>query len=414
MTLANRWRKAVGKLPGVKQLTFAAEAAGGQGEPVNIQITAQQPGDLRRAADEAKAELTKFKGIYDIRDNLNDGQKEIKLTIKPRGEALGLTQLELGRQVRAAFFGAEAQRVQRERDDVRVMIRYPREERAAISNLENLRIRTPDGREVPFSEVAEAEFGLGYASILRVDRNRVVNVLADADKVNADLEAVKRELTQRILPDIQRKYPGLSYTLEGESKETADTYASLILSGALVMLGMYAMLAIPFKSYLQPVIIMLVIPFGLVGAVLGHVLLGKPLSMLSFFGIIALSGVVVNDSLVLVDYINKQRKAGRPQLEVVREGGVARFRAILLTSLTTFVGLLPILFEKSLQAQFLIPMAISLSFGIIFATFITLILVPAVYIILEDIKFAAISSWRWFWGLDRQPEVKTINVSRQT
>ncbi|MEO0794204.1 MAG: efflux RND transporter permease subunit [Verrucomicrobiota bacterium] len=396
--LANRWREEVGQIPGLKEISFEATAAGGAGEPVDIQISGGTLAELRQVANEVKEVLRNYDGIFDIRDNLADGQKEIQLKIKPSAEALGLTQASLGQQVRSAFFGAEAQRVQRGRDDVRVMVRYPREERESVGNLEQMRIRTPDGREVPFSEVAEIEVGLGYAAINRVERERVVNIFADADKGRIDLEAVKDKLQEDVLPKVIEKYDGVTFTFEGESKEVEEGNRSLMTSTLLVFFVMYALLAIPFKSYLQPLIVMMVIPFGLVGAVWGHVLMGHNLSRLSFFGIIALAGVVVNDSLVLVDYINRQRAKGVPLLDAVWEAGAARFRPILLTSLTTFCGLMPILFEKSLQAQFLIPMAISLSFGILFATFITLLLVPATYLILEDIKRAAVISWRWFWG----------------
>lgn len=403
--IAKRWREKLGELPGIKEISFEATAAGGQGEPIDIQLTGHSLEQLRTVANEVKEALRNFNGVFDVRDNLADGQKEIQLNIKPSAEALGLTQLQLGEQVRAAFFGAEAQRVQRGRDDIRVMVRYPREERESVGNLERMRIRTADGREVPFSEVAEAEVGLGYAAINRENRRRVVNVYADADKDRIDLEAVKHTLREETLPEIMSHYKGVNFIFKGEDEEVRETNTSMISSGILVMFVMYALLAIPFKSYLQPLIVMLVIPFGLVGAVGGHVLMGHPISMLSIFGIIALSGVVVNDSLVLVDYINQQRKSGVTLLDAVWESGAARFRPILLTSLTTFCGLMPILFEKSLQAQFLIPMAISLSFGILFATFITLLLVPAIYLFLEDFKRACRVTWDWLLG--RNPEWET-------
>ncbi len=384
--LAQRWRETVGTIPGVKELTFNATAAGGQGEPVNIQLSGKSFAQLREVANVLKAELRNYEGIFDIRDNLADGQQEIQLKIKPGAEVLGLSQADLGRQVRQAFYGEEAQRVQRGRDDIRVMVRYPRAERESVGDLEDMRIRTPDGREVPFSAVAEAEVGLGYAAINRVDRQRVVNVLADADKDHIDLEAVKRDLEEDVLPGLLAKYPGVRATFEGESRQVQEGNDALKGSMLLVAFVMYALLAVPFRSYLQPFIVMAVIPFGLVGAVWGHVLLGHPISRLSIFGIIALSGVVVNDSLVLVDFINRRRREGVPLVEAVWNSGGDRFRPILLTSLTTFMGLLPILFETSLQAQFLIPMAISLSFGVLFATFITLLLVPVIYLVLEDIK----------------------------
>ncbi|GHC02502.1 efflux RND transporter permease subunit [Cerasicoccus arenae] len=407
--LANRWRDQLGQIPGIKDITFEATAAGGAGEPIDIQLTGQSLEQLRIVANEVKEALRNFDGVFDIRDNLADGQKEIQLKIKPSAEALGLTQAQLGQQVRAAFFGEEAQRVQRGRDDIRVMVRYPREDRESVGNLEQMRIRTADGREVPFTEVAEAKVGLGYAAINRENRQRIVNVYADADKEQIDLEAVKSKLDKEVLPGIIANYEGVGYVFKGEAKEVKEGNESMLSSMLLVLFVMYALLAIPFKSYLQPAIVMFVIPFGLVGAVWGHVIMGHPISQLSNFGIIALAGVVVNDSLVLVDYINGQRKLNVPLLEAVWESGAARFRPILLTSLTTFCGLLPILFERSLQAQFLIPMAISLSFGILFATFITLLLVPAVYLILEDIKHIWTTTMHWMMGHPQETKATPVN-----
>lgn len=397
VTMANKWRDSIGNLPGIKELTFDAEAAGGQGSPIDVQVTSRNPEDLRAIANAIKSELESYQGVFDIRDNLKDGQREIKLNLKPEAEVLGLTQQDLGRQVRAAFFGLEAQRVQRGRDDVRVMVRYPRDQRESIADLENLRIRTPDGREVPFYEVAEADIGTGFAEITRVDRNRVVNIRADINKddPSVDQQLIQLDLIEEKLPVIMANYPGARYVMEGEFAETQEGNESLYTSLIAALFVMYAMLAIPFKSYLQPLIIMSVIPFGLVGAIFGHWLLGFPLSRLSMFGLVALTGVVVNDSLVLVDFINRRVRDGMPILEAVRDAGARRFRPIMLTTLTTFCGLAPILFETSLQAQFLIPMAVSLSFGIVFATTITLLLVPSLYLILEDIKRICGISWRW-------------------
>lgn len=405
VVFANRWREKIGIIPGVKELTFNAVAAGGQGSPVDVQVSGGTLDDLRNFANDLKAKLAEYDGIYDIRDNLSDSQKEIQLDIKPSAEVLGLSLGQLGRQVRQAFFGEEAQRIQRGRDDIRVMIRYPEEERRSLGNLEDMRIRAPDGREVPFSEVAEAELGRGYAAITRVDRERVVNIFADADKDRIDLNAVNRDLREEIVPELLEKYPSLRASFEGEQREVRESNNVLLSNALLVLFVVYALLAIPFRSYLQPLIVMVVIPYGLCGAVGGHVIMGlfredgMPISRLSMFGMLALAGVVVNDSLVLVDYINRQRKKGIPLKDAVWESGAARFRPILLTSLTTFAGLSPILLEKSLQAQFLIPMAVSLSFGIVFATFITLILVPAIYLILEDIV-----------DLFRRPENKSLPV----
>ena len=247
-----------------------------------------------------------------------------------------------------------------------------------------MRIRTPSGAEVPFSVAAHAEVGRGFASIQRKDRQKVVNVTADVDVKTANANEIIANLTANVLPEILADHPRVGYSLEGEQREQAETMSGLGGSFLFAMMMVYILLAIPFKSYTQPLIVMSAIPFGIVGAVWGHVILGMNLTMLSMFGVVALTGVVVNDSLVMVDFINKMRDGGRPITEAIREAGAQRFRPILLTSVTTFLGLTPILLEKSLQAQFLIPMAVSLGFGVLFATFITLMLVPVLYLILDD------------------------------
>jgi multidrug efflux pump subunit AcrB len=309
---------------------------------------------------------------------------------------VGLTLSDLARQVRQAFYGEEAQRIQRGRDDVRVMVRYPEGQRRSLGDLENLRIRTPAGGQAPFATVAEAQFGRGYAAIRRVDRARAINVTAETDPAKADPNRITAELRASFLPQLKAKYPGLRYTFEGERREQRDTMGGLLRGFAIAMFLIYALLAVPLRSYLQPLIIMSAIPFGLIGAVLGHILLGMDLTILSMFGTVALAGVVVNDNLVLVDYVNRRRRAGAPLLQAVRESGAARFRPILLTSMTTFAGLTPLMLEKSVQAQFLIPMGVSLAFGVMFATMISLLLVPSLYVILEDVKalLARVTGWR--------------------
>lgn len=394
--LANRWRELIGPIPGVKELSFSANAAGAAGSPVDIQLAGRDFDALQSAADAIKAKLATYDGLFDIVDNYSSGKREIQLDILPSAEPLGLRQSDLGRQVRAAFYGIEAQRIQRGRDDIKVMVRYPPDERRSVANLADLRIRIPGGGEVPFDEVADFEITDGYSAITRVDRRRVINITADADKSVADLGLIKADLsgesddagTSGFLDQIVTEYPGVTWSFEGEAREQADIFKSLQQMTLIALFIIYALLAIPLKSYMQPVIVMVVIPFGLIGAIGGHIIMGQPMSILSVLGFVALAGVVVNDSLVLVDFINQERAAGKPLRDAIEEAGSLRFRPIILTSLTTFAGLLPILFEKSLQAQFLIPMAISLSFGVLFATFITLLLVPAFYTILEDLREA--------------------------
>lgn len=405
MDVVREWRQMIGNIPGAQELNFRAEIGRG-GSPLDIQLTGPSFADLAKAADEVKVLLANYPAVYDIADTYQDGKPEIKLRIKPEAEALGLTMSDLATQARQAFFGAEAQRIPRGREDVRVMVRYPREERSSLSSLENMRIRTPDGREVPFASVADAEMGRSFSTITRIDRNRTVNVTADADKETVNLDTIKRDLATA-LPDVVSKYPGMRFSFEGEAREQADSFDSVFYGSIAVLFIIYALLAIPFRSYIQPLIVMSVIPFGIAGAILGHIIMGLSMSMMSIFGMLALTGVVVNDSLVLVDYINRKRNDGESLFVSVRSAGVARFRAIILTSLTTFAGLLPLMFEKSTQAQFLIPMGVSLGWGVLLGTFVTLILVPINYLILEDLKRFARNYWHWQIGRAPQPEAST-------
>ncbi len=383
--VVERWRELVGTVPGAQELAFTSSLFS-PGEPINVQFAGPTMEVLAAAADRLKAALGEFDGVYDIADSYQAGKQELKLRIEPQGESVGLSLQDLGRQVRQAFFGEEAQRIQRGRDDVRVMARYPESERTTLSTLEEMRVRTPDGGEVPFGAVADATLGRGFAAITRVDRQRAINVTAEVDDTKANANEVLAALEKDVIPTLLAEYPGLSYSLEGQGREQADTVGGLVRGFGVALIAIYALIAIPFKSYAQPLIVMSAIPFGLVGAIWGHVLMGLDLTVLSMFGIVALSGVVVNDSIVLVDYINQRRKEGGSVDQAVHEAGVARFRAVMLTSLTTFAGLTPLILERSVQAQFLIPMAVSLGFGVVFSTFITLVLVPSGYLVLEDIK----------------------------
>jgi multidrug efflux pump subunit AcrB len=286
--------------------------------------------------------------------------------------------------VRHAFYGAEALRLQRGQDEVKVMVRYPESDRKSLGTVEAMRIRTPEGNEVPFHQVAEVKMEQGYVTIERAQRRQVIKVTADADETETNAYEVRQHLENNFLPQLQQRYLGLRYTIEGEGKEQRDSMADVIRGFAIALLAIYALLAIPFKSFSQPLIVMAAIPFGIVGAVVGHLLMGFNLSLMSTFGMVGLAGVVVNDSLVLIDAANRRRRQGIGIVEAVSQAGALRFRAIILTSLTTFAGLSPMIMERSLQAQFLIPMAISLGFGVLFATLITLLLIPCGYLILED------------------------------
>lgn len=382
--LVRAWRRAIGEIPGAKELTYRAEIGRG-GDPIDVQLTGQDFTMLAEIAAAVREQLHQYPGVYDIRDSFEDGKPEIKLTVRPEAELLGLSTTELGRQVRQAFFGAEAQRIQRGRDDVRVMVRYPEAERRDLGSLDTMRIRTADGTQVPFGNVAAVDMGHGFSSIRRIDRQRIVSVTADLDKKTTDARTIARDL-RHFMDELLVKYPGVRYSLEGEQREQGETFGSLISGTIFTFFAIYTLLAIPFRSYIQPVLVLMVIPFSVVGALLGHMVMGLNLSIMSLMGMLALAGVVVNDSLVLVDWINRKRREGMTLDEALRTAGGARFRPILLTSLTTFAGLTPLLLEKSTQAQFLIPMAVSLGFGILYATFLTLLLIPTGYRILEDAR----------------------------
>jgi multidrug efflux pump subunit AcrB len=381
--LTRRWREATGEIVGAEELSFSSELIG-RAMPIHLELRGRDLDELRAAAARLRGALARYPGVIDIRDSFRGGMQELEIEILPSAEALGLSVADLGRQVRQAFFGHEAQRVQRGRDDVPVMVRYPSDERRSLADLERMRIRTGDGSAVPFSAVARATLGDGYASIQRVGRRRVVTVSADVDTDVGNGNQIVAALRRAELPEIQAAHPGVEFAFEGEQREQSEFLSSLARGWLMALLAIYGLLAVPLRSYSQPLIIMSAIPFGLIGAVWGHVLMGYDFSMLSVIGIVALSGVVVNDSLVLVDYVNRRRREGAGLRQALVDAGSARFRAILLTSLTTFAGLTPLMIEQSVQARMLIPMGISLAFGVIFATLITLVLVPCTYLILED------------------------------
>lgn len=382
--LLRLWREAAGQIPGAEELSFNASLLRA-GAPLAIQLDGASLLELRSAARELKERLAVYPGVVDLSDSFRGGKQELELTLLPTARALGLTLQDLARQVRQAFYGLEVQRFQRGRDEVRVMVRYPAARRRSLGDLEHMMIRTTDGAAVPFAAVAQATLTEGYATIKRKDGRRIVTVTADVDNEVANANEIVADL-KRHLPELVREYPGILFSFEGEQRDQNEFLTSLGRGWAMALVAIYALLAVPLRSYVQPFIIMTAIPFGLVGAVWGHVLMGHDFSMFSVIGIVALSGVVVNDSLVLVDWINRERQRGAPLASAIREAGIARFRAILLTSLTTFAGLSPLLLEESVQAQMLIPMAISLAFGVMFATAITLFLVPSAYLILEDAR----------------------------
>jgi len=388
--LVNEWRKLIGTVPGAESLTYRAEIGRG-GDPVDIRMGANDIADLSAMADQVRKHLKTYPTLFDITDNLSDGKEELHVELTQQAYALGLTRGDIIRQVRQNFFGIEVQRVQRGRDEVSVYVRLPKDERTSISNLRNVQITTSAGL-VPLNEVAYLVPSRGASAIYRINQQRTVSVTADMDKVATNMTVLQRSLTT-FMDELVSLYPGSSYTLEGEAREQQESFASLTIGLVFVFFAIYALLAIPFRSYLQPLIVMSVIPFGAIGALVGHWLMGIDLTIMSLLGLLALVGVIVNDSLVLVEYSNRRKVELRKTMgafdaveEAVRTAGVARFRPVALTSMTTFLGLMPLLFEKAVQAQFLIPMAVSLGFGILFGTLITLIMVPVNIMLLEDVK----------------------------
>ncbi len=382
--IANRWRSKVGDVPGVESIVFTSNVVR-MGANIDIQLAHEDFGVLDIASERIKEALAQYPGVGDIEDNYFKGKRELKFRLTPEARTLGVTEEGLGRQVRGAFYGAEALRFQRGRNEVKVVVRYPEEDRKSLWDLKSMRIRTPDGGELPLTRAAYITEGRGFSEINRTDRKRVINVTASVDDKTANAEEILFDLKQGILSRLANDYPGLAFDMGGEEKERIESMGSMVQGFMLALLAMYALLAIPFKSYSQPLLIMAAIPFGMVGAVAGHLIMGFKLSILSIFGIVALSGVVVNDSLLLIDKMNRNRRQGTELFQSVIDGCKRRFRPILLTSLTTFFGLMPMIMETSVQAQFLIPMAISLAFGILFATGITLLLIPSLYLVLEDV-----------------------------
>ena len=381
--LTRRWRKKVGGVPGAESVTFRSEIHGA-GNPVEIHLSLDNHDQLVEAADALKLELQRYPGVFDVSDSFLPGKREMQLKLKPAARSLGLTLEDLARQVRHAFYGIEALSLQRGKDEISVMVRYPESERRSLGAVEQMRIRTPAGIEVPFSQVAQVKFEKGYATIERAQRRRVIKVTADVNDAVTNANEVRTSLQESFLPRLKSQYAGLRYSIEGEGKEQKESLADVMNAFAIALFGIYALLAIPFKSFSQPFVVMAAIPFGFVGALIGHLIMGFNISLLSLFGMVGLAGVVVNDALVLVYTANRMRREGKSVRHAVINAGCLRFRAIMLTSLTTFAGLSPMLLERSVQAQFLIPMAISLGFGVLFGTFVTLLLIPCGYMMLED------------------------------
>ena len=383
--LTQFWRERVGPIPGLESLRFESDRGGpGRGAALTIELSHRDIDVLDRAGEALAATLADFSNVKDIDDGYTPGKRQLDYSLTEDGHSLGLTQQALARQLRSAFYGAEAVRQQRGRNEVRVKVRLPREQRVRQYDLEQLLIRTPQGTYVPLSQIAQVNSGRAYTTITRRNGRRTVTVTANVEPISQTSQ-IQATLNSEVLPQLAKDFPGLSYAWEGRQQDMMESTKSLLVGLFFALFAIYVLLAVPFGSYYQPIIVMIAIPFGIVGAVLGHMLMGYSLSLMSMMGIVALCGVVVNDSLILIDYTNRLRREGISSLEAIYQAGKRRFRPILLTTLTTFGGLSPMIFETSRQARFMIPMAISLGFGILFATSITLVLVPCLYIIAEDV-----------------------------
>ena len=400
--IADKWREKTGSVTDAVELQFTTATFSG-GDALALQLKGRDIEQLKRAALYLRTELARYPGVMDLTDSFRAGKQEVKLDILPEAKPLGLTLNDLARQVRQAFYGEEAQRIQRGTDDVRVMVRYPEKERQSLGNLENMRIRTSENIEVPFSTVAKVIYGDGFSAINREDQQRVIDVKGDVNRSIVTPEEIMAAVEKAVCAKgtsfssresrcYNADFPGVAFKISGEQQERNKALGSMIATVPLALMIIFALLAVPLRSYMQPLVIMSVIPFGAVGAIVGHYIMGWDLTFFSLLGIIALSGVVVNASLVLVDYINRQRREGIPIFEAVSTAGVVRFRPIILTSVTTFVGLVPLMTDNDPETFMFIPMAISLAFGVLFATVITLFLVPSLYLMLDD--------WLRFWGLN--------------
>jgi multidrug efflux pump subunit AcrB len=403
--LADLWRKAIPDYPGVKSLAIDDNFFGGGRDDgdVGFRLESLDDAQLLAAAEEIKTKLKSLKGVGDVNDSRQTSAKEVQLSLKPLAHSLGLTLAEIASQVSYSFYGLEAQRILRDSEEVKVMVRYPLDQRSSVGHVDDVMIQAPNGAELPLSELADIILTDGVTRIRRESGNRTINVWASVDSEQVEPFEIAKDVRDNFIPKLLRQYPLVKSEVSGSIQEEMDSADDQLRDFVISLMVIFSLLAIPLKSYSQAIMIMVVIPFGVIGAVFGHFMLGMDLSALSVMGILAASGVVVNDSLVMVDYVNNSRKRGVPLKEAVMHAGTKRFRAIMLTSITTFIGLVPIIFfETSAQAQIVIPMAVSLSFGVLFATIVTLIFIPSLYVIIEDL--------RDFFRRKKTPELNTNEV----
>ncbi len=408
------WEDEIGVIPGAVSLTIESGESGPGGAPIEVWLQGNDMDEILAASEELKAKLATYDGVYQIQNDFRPGKNEIKLSLKPEARTLGFTVADLARQVQAGYFGEQAIRLQRGRDDVRVRVRYPLEERNRMAEFERMRVRTPRGHEVPLLSMADIEFGPGYSVIRRVDGLRRVKVTAEVNNAKANANEILGELRAGFFRELQIAHPGLRLALEGEQRDMNESFDSLYVTYPLALLGIYIIIATIFRSYIQPIVIMVTVPFGVVGAILGHLLLGFDLSIMSLFGMVAVSGVVVNDAIVLIECINNYIAGGEPFYQAICKGAARRFRAIFLTTVSTVGGLTPLILEPDLQAQFLIPMGISLAAGVAFATLLTLFLIPCLLCVLNDGRCLVFWMTKGYWPAPEAVEparLRTLAVS---
>ncbi len=373
------WRELVGAIPGAERVQFENMQVGPGGKPIEFKLLGNDQEMLASAVEDVKLKLANYTGVYDVGDGDEVGKWEVNLKILPHAQAMGITLDDLSSTVRAAYYGEEVMRLQRGRHEIKLMVRYPEADRHSLAGFQEIRVRTPDGSEIPLTELAEQTLQRQSSEIVRINQQRAITVEANLNEDVANAAEVVADLQTKFMPSLFEKYPGVSVRWEGQKEQTEESMTSLMNGFIVAMFGIFMLLTLLFRSYAQPLIILAVIPFGLVGAVFGHLIMGMPLTIFTLFGVVALSGVVVNDSIVLIDFINKHRDKGASLQEALVNAGCRRFRPVMLTSITTIAGLLPILVERSMQAQLLMPMATAISFGLAFATLWVLLLVPLMY-----------------------------------
>ncbi|MCK5069310.1 MAG: efflux RND transporter permease subunit [Desulfocapsa sp.] len=404
------WEKEIGEIPGIKSLSFAGMHAGPSGAEIEVWLQGHDMDALRHASDDLQDALSEFAGVYQISSDYAQGKNELQLSLKPEATTLGLTVQDLARQINAGFYGREAFRLQRGSDDIRVKVRYTASERTRVSDFERVHIRTSDGREVPLLSVADISFAPGFSTITRTDGLRRIKVTAEVNNKQANSSEIFAELEKTIFRDLKRDYPDVHLAMQGSKKNMRESFDTLKVGYPIAMVGIFVIIATIFRSYIQPFIILFTIPFGLIGAIIAHLLFGYDLSMMSIFGMVALSGVVINDAIVLIERVNENLTLGMKLFDAITQAGARRFRAIFLTSISTVGGLVPLIVETDMQAQFLIPMALSVAGGVIFATVLTLVLIPSLLVIMNDFRRVFQKGLTGIWPTREEVEPRSLKV----